>query len=902
MADPAIVDSIANNIASLESGGHDNPYSVEGPKTASGDRAYGRYQIMGNNIPAWSEEAGYGRLSPRQFMADPFVQDHVAKTQIGKLHDKYGTAKDVASVWHSGVPFDRAAREGRQDRLGTHTVDYATHVAKGIDPDTGESTASGDSSGGSNAALPPDMPNLGEEQEAPPTASMVNPQTVLKDEKFWALSDADRVGVMAKVDPKFAKLAPSDQTSVLAKLNPQKTSTSPPATDTAAVKPVADVLSPDDTTLSTSVNKAMGVADDHPLGKYASDVLKPLTAASIDFVKGASNITHPSGFKDALNSFLQIVHHLGAPAEIAGNLVFRAATDSGASPATAASLATAANMGVGMLTPIPGGKAASETPLMGSDAARSTAKEAAAAAERASTWAEHTKTSGVESTAAANADVAATTAAGKSATDEAAKIANTANVGAEKAAERVAPSTDVTARAKAALTPADVTPEQGGQVIKEGLKGELAQSKSAVGGIYDTYAAEHGSDPVMNPTSQRELSQMIQSAKDELGATFSGATEKILTDLQGRMDDALKGQQPLNISDFNEVKTQLDGLLRGGAKTQKNTLLNQINMKIRDVIRSGASGEDAEWLAAADHLWKTDIAGREMTGSSLGKMVNLIKKSDPDVVVDKLFGNGNSAAQVSMAKAVMKRLDSEGSGAGEAIRQANFARLFKTDADGALDPAELLKRYDDWHPDFRGAMNTPGAETFFKVERQMQADAVTASAGAKTAAKGVKEAEKGAAEATTAAEKRVGDIAKGAAKDTATTAKVAEQATTDAATAAEAAKAPNQLAKMTARGLKLTGAGLTEALGQHLGIPGIAGAAGLAEMLIPTDHLARLLANSKTANILARALKTPVNSAVVPALLQELRSSKLGKELLSSPAGQQKQQEATDTMMATETP
>lgn len=40
-------------ISNIESGGK---YDALGPVTQAGDRAYGRYQVMGQNIPAWTKE------------------------------------------------------------------------------------------------------------------------------------------------------------------------------------------------------------------------------------------------------------------------------------------------------------------------------------------------------------------------------------------------------------------------------------------------------------------------------------------------------------------------------------------------------------------------------------------------------------------------------------------------------------------------------------------------------------------------------------------------------------------------------------------------------------------------------------------------------------------------------
>lgn len=94
-----------NAIGSVESG---NDYSALGPETNSGDRAYGRYQVMGNNIPEWTEKHLGVRMTPDQFLKDQAAQDKVFDAVTGGYHDKYGNLDDVTSSWFSGRPMARA--------------------------------------------------------------------------------------------------------------------------------------------------------------------------------------------------------------------------------------------------------------------------------------------------------------------------------------------------------------------------------------------------------------------------------------------------------------------------------------------------------------------------------------------------------------------------------------------------------------------------------------------------------------------------------------------------------------------------------------------------------------------------------------------------------------------------
>jgi hypothetical protein len=90
-----------NAIASIESAGSGD-YSAVGPEVR-GDRAYGRYQVMGANIPSWTRNALGVELAPEQFLASPEAQDAVFDHVFGGYVQKYGPA-GAASMWFSGDP------------------------------------------------------------------------------------------------------------------------------------------------------------------------------------------------------------------------------------------------------------------------------------------------------------------------------------------------------------------------------------------------------------------------------------------------------------------------------------------------------------------------------------------------------------------------------------------------------------------------------------------------------------------------------------------------------------------------------------------------------------------------------------------------------------------------------
>lgn len=96
-------------LAAVESSGN---YYALGPvmKQGSyeGDRAYGKYQVMGRNIPQWTQEILGKSMTPDEFLADPNAQDAVAAAKMQASYEKYGTWEDAASVWFTGRPLAKA--------------------------------------------------------------------------------------------------------------------------------------------------------------------------------------------------------------------------------------------------------------------------------------------------------------------------------------------------------------------------------------------------------------------------------------------------------------------------------------------------------------------------------------------------------------------------------------------------------------------------------------------------------------------------------------------------------------------------------------------------------------------------------------------------------------------------
>lgn len=110
-------------VAAVESRGTGG-YSAMGPPTKTGDRAYGKYQVMGSNIGAWTQEALGYKLTPEQFLATPSAQDAVFNSKFGSYVKKYGNPQDAASAWFTGKPLSQGS--ALMDGLGTSGSGYVS--------------------------------------------------------------------------------------------------------------------------------------------------------------------------------------------------------------------------------------------------------------------------------------------------------------------------------------------------------------------------------------------------------------------------------------------------------------------------------------------------------------------------------------------------------------------------------------------------------------------------------------------------------------------------------------------------------------------------------------------------------------------------------------------------------
>lgn len=113
---------LVNSIGKLESS---NNYASVGPMTKHGDRAFGRYQVMGANIPIWTKEVLGRSMTPHEFLQDEQAQDAVAQAKLGSYLNKFGNIDDAASMWFSGRPLKN---NQSRDVLGTSVPDYVKKI------------------------------------------------------------------------------------------------------------------------------------------------------------------------------------------------------------------------------------------------------------------------------------------------------------------------------------------------------------------------------------------------------------------------------------------------------------------------------------------------------------------------------------------------------------------------------------------------------------------------------------------------------------------------------------------------------------------------------------------------------------------------------------------------------
>ena len=151
-------------IAGIESGG---AYDKLGPQTKTGDRAFGKYQVMGNNIPEWTTQVLGKPMTPEQFLSNPDAQEAVFKAKFGDYVQKYGP-EGAAKAWFAGEK--GMNNPNAKDVLGTTVAGYGQKFTQALGPQAAPQIASALTAPNGDAALPPGATPA---QGALPTAEAV---------------------------------------------------------------------------------------------------------------------------------------------------------------------------------------------------------------------------------------------------------------------------------------------------------------------------------------------------------------------------------------------------------------------------------------------------------------------------------------------------------------------------------------------------------------------------------------------------------------------------------------------------------------------------------------------------------------------------------------------------------
>jgi len=113
------LEELVKRIAAKESGGN---YQALGQVTG-GDRAYGKYQIMGNNIPSWTQQYLGKSLTPQQFLNRPKAQDKVAMGKLSYYYKRYGPGGAAAS-WYGGESAAKGWKSYRKSNYSDNGTAY----------------------------------------------------------------------------------------------------------------------------------------------------------------------------------------------------------------------------------------------------------------------------------------------------------------------------------------------------------------------------------------------------------------------------------------------------------------------------------------------------------------------------------------------------------------------------------------------------------------------------------------------------------------------------------------------------------------------------------------------------------------------------------------------------------
>ena len=204
---PDYGDRYAKAIGGIESG---NSYQAIGPDTGTGDRAYGKYQVMGSNVGPWTKAVLGRSLTPEQFLKSPEAQDAVFRAKFGSYVDKYGP-EGAAKAWFAGE--GGMNNPNARDVLGTTVSDYANKFRTALGSPSDDAGSQPMALGFSREGQSPYSlaPQSGQQ---PQTAQPEKPSSIFGSFNPLNMSDEARQGLIAAGLGMMASRSPSVGTAI----------------------------------------------------------------------------------------------------------------------------------------------------------------------------------------------------------------------------------------------------------------------------------------------------------------------------------------------------------------------------------------------------------------------------------------------------------------------------------------------------------------------------------------------------------------------------------------------------------------------------------------------------------------------------------------------------------------
>jgi murein DD-endopeptidase MepM/ murein hydrolase activator NlpD len=122
------------SIAQQESGGDHGALGTWLDMSYGRDRAYGKYQIMGNNIPAWTKEILGRSMTPEEFLKNQQAQEQVGKAKLWQAYKTYDSPKEAAMSWFGGAggvanPYPAVTQYGKDIMGRMRDMGYSNRAA-----------------------------------------------------------------------------------------------------------------------------------------------------------------------------------------------------------------------------------------------------------------------------------------------------------------------------------------------------------------------------------------------------------------------------------------------------------------------------------------------------------------------------------------------------------------------------------------------------------------------------------------------------------------------------------------------------------------------------------------------------------------------------------------------------